>query len=163
MSINPDVWLDAGHGGSDPGACANNLKEKDLALTITLECKTELERNGISTGLTRVGDKTVSLNERCRMANNAKAKNFVSIHINAGGGNGAEAIHSVNYGAGTELAKEIVNNIKTNTDQNLRPRPTYSKPSSSNTNRDYFAVIRDTAMLKHLILKLNMEWLMQLT
>lgn len=33
------VFIGVGHGGTDPGAVANNLKEKDLTLQIALEAK----------------------------------------------------------------------------------------------------------------------------
>lgn len=139
------VWLDAGHGGSDPGAVANNLKEKDINLIATLECKRILELHGITVGMTRSTDKYYSLSERCKLANNWKADRFISIHTNAGGGDGAEAIHSIYYGNGTEMAKAIVESIDEYTSQNLRPKATYSK-SNSKGNADYFAVIRNTNM-----------------
>lgn len=139
------VWLDAGHGGKDAGACANGLREKDINLVATLECKNVLVSHGLVVGMTRTTDVFYELNERCRMANNWGADAFVSIHTNAGGGDGAEAIHSIHYGTGTVLAKNIVAAIKEYTPQNLRPNPTYSKVNSSG-NADYFAVIRNTNM-----------------
>lgn len=141
------VWLDAGHGGSDSGAVANGLVEKKLTLVSTLSCKKVLVAHGIEVGLTRTGDTTCSLPRRCELANKWKADYFVSIHYNCASGNngdGAEAIHSICYGKGEELAKNIVNAIHTHTGQNLRPRPTYCKKGSKGT--DYFAVIRGTNM-----------------
>lgn len=144
------VWLDAGHGGKDSGACANGLREKDINLTATLECKNILISYGVAVGMTRTTDIFYELNERCRMANNWGADVFVSVHTNAGGGDGAEAIHSIYYGMGTELAKNMVAAIKEYTPQNLRPKATYSKANSSG-NADYFAVIRNTNMSASII------------
>ena len=143
--MNNRVWLDAGHGGKDSGAVGNGLLEKNITLEITLECKRELEKHGVEIGLTRDVDKFVDLNTIARMANNWGAHLCVSIHVNAGGGDGAESIHSIYYGRGTELAKDITESIKEYTPQNLRPRATYSK-ANSNGNKDYFAVIRNTDM-----------------
>ncbi|MDH2338721.1 N-acetylmuramoyl-L-alanine amidase [Clostridium perfringens] len=144
------VWLDAGHGGKDSGACANGLREKDINLTATLECRNVLVSYGVEVGMTRTTDVFYELNERCRMANKFRADVFVSLHTNAGGGDGAEAIHSIHYGMGTELAKNMVAAIKEYTPQNLRPRATYSKANSSG-NADYFAVIRNTNMSASII------------
>ena len=144
------VWLDAGHGGKDSGACANGLREKDINLTATIECRNILVSYGVEVGMTRTTDVFYELNERCRMANKFGADVFVSVHTNAGGGDGAEAIHSIHYGMGTELAKNMVAAIKEYTPQNLRPRATYSKANSSG-NADYFAVIRNTNMSASII------------
>lgn len=139
------IWLDAGHGGKDPGACANGLKEKDINLVATLECKRILEFHGVTVGMTRDSDVFYTLTERCKMANDFKADRFVSIHSNAGGGDGAEAIHSIFYGNGTEMAKSIVAAIKEYTPQNLRNKSTYSKANSTGKS-DYYTVIKNTNM-----------------
>ena len=47
------VFLGVGHGGSDPGAVANNTKEKDLNLSIALACRDELVRHGVSVKMSR--------------------------------------------------------------------------------------------------------------
>ncbi|MFN2748126.1 N-acetylmuramoyl-L-alanine amidase [Bacillus sp. z60-18] len=86
------VWLDAGHGGKDPGAAANGLKEKDLVLTMVKHAKSYLEANykGVEVKLTRSTDVFYELSERADMANRWNADLFVSIHVNAGGGTGFE-------------------------------------------------------------------------
>lgn len=52
------VWIDAGHGGKDPGAVANGLKEKDIVLSVALEIKKRLEANydGVQVLLSRSTD-----------------------------------------------------------------------------------------------------------
>ena len=52
----PIVFLSAGHGGSNPGAVANGLKEKDINLTIMLANKEVLERHGVEVVCSRLKD-----------------------------------------------------------------------------------------------------------
>ena len=77
------VALDPGHGGSDPGACANGLKEKDLTLSIARYCQALLQRSGISVIMTRTTDTYVGLSDRVKIAADDGATVFVSIHINS--------------------------------------------------------------------------------
>lgn len=84
--------LDPGHGGSDPGAVGNGLKEKDITLVISRKIREILEGyEGIEIRLTRETDKYLSLKERTDMANKWEADYVLSIHINAGGGTGFES------------------------------------------------------------------------
>jgi N-acetylmuramoyl-L-alanine amidase len=84
------VWIDAGHGGKDPGAAANGLKEKDIVLSVSLEIKKRLEANydGVQVLLSRSTDVFLELKDRTNLANKAGADILVSIHGNAGGGTG---------------------------------------------------------------------------
>ncbi len=79
------VVLDAGHGGKDPGKPSKEgYKEKDIALKIALEVGKELEKNpDIKVVYTRTKDVFVDLFKRGKIANEAKADLFVSIHCNA--------------------------------------------------------------------------------
>ncbi|MBO5303850.1 MAG: N-acetylmuramoyl-L-alanine amidase [Lachnospiraceae bacterium] len=78
------IVLDPGHGGSDPGAIANNLKEKDITLKIATYCKEELEKyDGIQIFMTRTGDTYPTLDERIIYATSVNADLFVSFHINS--------------------------------------------------------------------------------
>lgn len=138
------IWLDAGHGGSDSGASYGGLVEKTLNLTTTMKTKQVLERHGIQVGMSRTSDVTMSLQARTDAANRWGANYFVSIHHNAGGGDGIEAIHTIYAGKGEQLAKRVADRINTHTGQNKRPRATYSKKGSS--GKDYYHVIRETAM-----------------
>jgi len=88
------VVLDAGHGGHDPGKqTRSGLREKDIALKITLDVGRALEKNkSIKVIYTRDKDEFIDLEERGAIANRAKADLFVSIHCNAHSSqaNGAE-------------------------------------------------------------------------
>ena len=50
------VFLSAGHGGSDPGAVGNGLKEKDINLNVMLACNEVLVKHGVTTVLSRTKD-----------------------------------------------------------------------------------------------------------
>ncbi|MEK4879505.1 MULTISPECIES: N-acetylmuramoyl-L-alanine amidase [Paenibacillus] len=84
------VLIDAGHGGKDPGAVANSLKEKDIVLSVALEIKKRLEGNydGVQVLLSRSSDVFLELKERTDIANKAGVDVTVSVHCNAGGGSG---------------------------------------------------------------------------
>ena len=77
------VFIDAGHGGSDPGAVGNGLKEKDIVLSIATKLGALLNGRGISIKYSRTTDTYVSLEERARLANAWGADLFVSIHANS--------------------------------------------------------------------------------
>jgi N-acetylmuramoyl-L-alanine amidase len=86
------IMIDPGHGGADPGACGNGLREKDLTLDISNRVAQRLSEHGFSVQMTRTTDVYVGLSERAQMANQAGADYFLSIHINAGGGSGFESL-----------------------------------------------------------------------
>lgn len=84
------VWIDAGHGGHDPGASGFGVIEKNIALQVATEAAKRLERDyeGVKCLLTRSSDVYLSLKERTDKANAAGADVLFSIHCNAGGGAG---------------------------------------------------------------------------
>ncbi|NOU73374.1 N-acetylmuramoyl-L-alanine amidase [Paenibacillus sp. LMG 31458] len=78
------VVLDAGHGGSDPGATGvNGLREKDVNWDITQKVRDELIAKGYEVVLTRTDDSYWSLAQRVEFTNTLQADLFVSIHANA--------------------------------------------------------------------------------
>ena len=77
------VFIDAGHGGTDPGAVGNGLKEKDIVLSIATKLGALLNGCGISIKYSRTTDTYLSLEERARLANAWGADLFVSIHANS--------------------------------------------------------------------------------
>ena len=81
----PRIMIDPGHGGSDPGTTAGNLRESAIAMDIAKRLGTYLARSGYDVRLTRPGDKSyVALEQRCRLASAWPADLFVSIHLNSG-------------------------------------------------------------------------------
>ncbi|GAA1612693.1 N-acetylmuramoyl-L-alanine amidase [Catellatospora bangladeshensis] len=92
FAANPRVYLDPGHGGTDPGAVANGLQEKALTLNIALQIRNILQANyAVDIRMSRTTDATVSLAQRTDDANAWGADIFVSVHINSGGGTGFES------------------------------------------------------------------------
>ncbi|MGS0905788.1 N-acetylmuramoyl-L-alanine amidase family protein [Bacillus altitudinis] len=137
------IMLDPGHGGHDPGAVANGMKEKDLVLTIAKKTKAILEKvYGATVKLTRSTDVYIDLSQRARLANNWGADYFASIHINAAGGTGFETFRYDKLSAISSTGKQqtivhnaIYNKIKEKIGD--RDRGTKSKN---------LAVLRETKM-----------------
>ncbi len=79
------VVIDAGHGGHDPGAVGKISKEKDITLSIALKTGKFIEENlpDVKVIYTRKTDVFVELYRRAKIANEAKADLFISIHCNA--------------------------------------------------------------------------------
>lgn len=138
------VWIDAGHGGADPGAAAFGLIEKLINLIMAIACKIELERHGVLVGMSRLNDATLSLAQRTDLANKFLADYFVSMHNNGGGGDRGEVIHSVIGGKGLQLAIKISERIKAETGQTVVK--IYSRPATKNPDKDYYSVIANTKM-----------------
>ena len=79
------VVLDAGHGGTDPGAVNTryNLTEKEQTLDVAYRTKALLKADGYSVCMTRTSNsETLSNNDRYTYANTTGAKVLVSIHMN---------------------------------------------------------------------------------
>lgn len=87
------ITLDAGHGGSDPGAIgASGTREKDVTLKITKKVEELLKKKGAKVSMTRTDDKDVygpnasdvqELQARVDVAEDNDADAFISIHINS--------------------------------------------------------------------------------
>ena len=154
------IALDPGHGGSDPGASANGLVEKDLTLAVGRALKAELETyQGVRVHMTRENDsrpsENISQDLSARVASSvaAGASALVSLHFNSGtaGANGAEVWYpnasSYNYSTHTQgaaLATAIQNQLTSLglTDRGIKTRdnPYYDYPDGS--TGDYYAISR---------------------
>jgi len=78
------VVIDAGHGGTDPGAIGKSgLREKQVNLDIAKKLSSLLKGEGVQTVLTRSSDKFIPLSTRVNIANKSGADLFISIHSNA--------------------------------------------------------------------------------
>ena len=77
------VFIDAGHGGRDPGTSHNKVLERLVTLDVAMTLGRLLEANGLEVVYSRTRDTAVSLSERTRRANAARADLFVSVHVNA--------------------------------------------------------------------------------
>lgn len=126
------------HGGSDPGAVANNTKEKDLNLSIAKACSDELIKYGVEVKMSRTKDENDPLSEEIRECNTFSPDLAVDIHNNAGGGNGAEVFHHYGGGTGKTLAINILDEI-IKTGQNSRG----AKTRKNSAGQDYYGFIRE--------------------
>lgn len=80
------IVIDPGHGGHDSGAISKSgLEEKKLTLDIALRLKRLINRimPNVQVILTRHNDSSLSLEDRVKTANQAKADIFLSLHINS--------------------------------------------------------------------------------
>lgn len=77
------VYLDPGHGGSDPGSSGNGIVEKDLNLKLALGVRDRLQNLGVKVIMSRDTDKFVALQDISGGANAANPDVFVSIHQNS--------------------------------------------------------------------------------
>lgn len=113
---NLTIIVDPGHGGSESGAVAYNLKEKDINLQISKKLKKSLQKNGAKVYLTRETDEYKGLYERVDFAKRKNADIFISIHqnslpdrkkVNEKHGTGVYYYNKEAY----ELSKEIKNSL----------------------------------------------------
>lgn len=78
------VVIDAGHGGHDTGAIGKKgTREKDVSLAIAQKLAAELRKHGLEVLLTRDDDRFIRLEDRARMANEARGDLFISVHCNS--------------------------------------------------------------------------------
>ena len=89
------ILIDPGHGGTDPGAVGNGLREKDINLAVCLELASLLKNRGVEAILTRGSDVTLALRARTDLALQHKVMAVISVHHNAGGGQGIETYRSL--------------------------------------------------------------------
>lgn len=105
----PTVMLDAGHGGSDPGAVGLGEKaESTLTLDITERIAKLLSERKVNVLMTRTEEKDVSLDSRIQMARSESPSLFVSIHIDSSEEASAYGSHTFYYKSYSQpLASEI--------------------------------------------------------
>lgn len=137
------VFLGVGHGGSDPGASAYGLIEKNMNLVMALACRDELVRHGVIVGMSRTVDENDELYEEIRECKAFNPDIAIDVHNNAGGGDGFEFIYSIDqkYTSGKDLRLgKLIESEVIKIGQNSRGGKT---KSDSSTGRDYFGFIRE--------------------
>ena len=144
------IIIDAGHGGIDSGAVGNNLLEKDLNLRASLYMYDRLKELGIPVKLSRDNDEYLPKDERVRRINNMMEPNtiLISNHMNAGNGEGAEIVYSLNNN--NILPELILNNIKA---KGQKVRKTYQRRLPENPNKDYYYILRETNSKEPLLIE----------
>ena len=103
------IFVNPGHGGSDPGACGNGLREADVVLKIGKRVADYLRAVGYDVKLEQID----GLGAICDACNDWHADLFVSIHCNAANGyaQGTETYHFYGSSSGRKLATAIHNQI----------------------------------------------------
>ncbi|MEW5826351.1 MAG: N-acetylmuramoyl-L-alanine amidase [Candidatus Bipolaricaulota bacterium] len=80
------IALDAGHGGRDPGATAGDVLEKDINLAIVKKAQALIDADpDLKAHLTRSVDVFLALEERVRLAQEANAALYITVHANSFG------------------------------------------------------------------------------
>lgn len=143
------IYLDSGHGGGDPGASFGGLVEKNLNLIVAKEVHKQLSEklpNAIIESthcFSNFETSGMPIIDRCQKANTMKSDILVSIHHNAGKGQGYEIIHSIHGGDGIRLA----NTIGTEFEKiGQKKRRIYGRESTVDTAKDFYGIIRHTTM-----------------
>ncbi len=83
MPEAPLIFIDAGHGGMDEGCARGDILEKEINLAIALRVQKALKLLQYRVMMAREDDRYIAKEERVRMANEAGASLYVSIHQNA--------------------------------------------------------------------------------
>ena len=101
------VIIDAGHGGKDPGAIGTGRHkdtEADVALAVSLKLRGYILENydSVEVIMTRDSDKFIELRQRTKIANDAKADLFISVHCNTNGNSSAKGTETYVIGVSKE-------------------------------------------------------------
>ncbi len=91
------IVIDAGHGGSDPGAVGKEIIEKDLVLDISQLQYDRFKELGVPVYMTRDTDETLDPDTRTQRVLDAFGNDpnviVLSNHINAGGGDKKNVVY----------------------------------------------------------------------
>lgn len=123
------VYVDAGHGGKDPGTIANGINEKDLNLSIALKVRNKLQQKGVQVVMNRETDVFVDFKDTAKHANSVNSDVFVSIHNNsatATSANGLETFYTkqIDLPYGKEIHSRLIANTGAY-DRGLKPDTYY--------------------------------------
>ena len=99
------VVIDAGHGGNDPGCLGEVINEKSVALGIAMKLGKYINENfpDVKVVYTRNTDVFIPLTDRARIANEAKADLFISVHANANPKREPYGTETYVMGVGTDM------------------------------------------------------------
>lgn len=133
------IYIDAGHGGRDPGAVKKPFRESDLNLAVAKAAGIELGKYECEVIYSRTGDTPTKINDMCAAAKKLGVSASVSIHHNAGGGRGGEAFYWRGDAQARRLAELVAKEFKA-IGQTLRSvggeepgvKPSYANPPGHN-------------------------------
>ena len=123
MAADFTVAIDAGHGGSDPGATYGSRTEKDDVLRLSKAVGRILTDNGVNVYYVRTGDEYETPFKKATDANNAAADFFISLHRNSSERenqyNGIESLVYSDSGIRATLARNINEELESTGFKNL--------------------------------------------
>ncbi|MBW3558742.1 MAG: N-acetylmuramoyl-L-alanine amidase [Proteobacteria bacterium] len=104
------VVIDAGHGGKDPGAIGVHAREGAVTLAAAKALRARLQRGGYKVVLTREKDVFLPLETRVRIARQAHADLFISLHADAGGDPGLKgaSVYTLSENGSDRVAKKVM-------------------------------------------------------
>ena len=150
------IFLDPGHGGSDPGAISGGVREKDLTLSVYNKVSSKLASLGYTVLTSRNVDKDVDLVDRADQANKANADMLLSIHFNAGGRGVARGIETYYYQSQADRVPKINKENHNNAERLERSRKLANKVQQNllyqtgandrGVKRASFTVLRETSI-----------------
>ena len=150
------IFLDPGHGGSDPGAISGGVREKDLTLSVYNKVSSKLASLGYTVLTSRNVDKDVDLVDRADQANKANADMLLSIHFNAGGRGIARGIETYYYQATADRVPKINKENHNNPERLEKSRKLANKVQQNllyqtgandrGVKRASFTVLRETSI-----------------
>ncbi|MDO4963713.1 MAG: N-acetylmuramoyl-L-alanine amidase CwlD [bacterium] len=130
--IGKVIYIDAGHGGLDPGSTYGKIYEKDINLSICKKLQKVLEEEGAIVYMTRYDDYDLSinntngrkkrdLNNRVKIINDSNADMYISIHLNSISSSkwsGAQVfyddVNNNNYSLALIIQNRLKKDLKTN-------------------------------------------------
>ncbi|MBE6150733.1 MAG: LysM peptidoglycan-binding domain-containing protein [Firmicutes bacterium] len=146
------IVVDAGHGGSDPGAVSGNLRESDFNLKAALYMYNRFKELGVPVTITRDTDRTLTRSERLNTMRNSFGTDpnviILSNHINAGGGEGAEIVYPLR--SSEVLPKAILEAIG---EEGQIMRKVYQRVLPEDTSKDYYYIMRETPNTTSLLIE----------
>ncbi len=148
---NKKIVVDAGHGGSDPGA-TGNIIEKEYTTKIANYIYNRLKEFGVPVYITRTKDEYISPTDRVNKILNAFGNNsdviVLSNHLNAGGGTGAEVVYALRNN--DTLSKLILEELSK---EGQSIRKWYQRRLPSNTSKDYYFIHRNTGRTEPVLIE----------
>jgi N-acetylmuramoyl-L-alanine amidase len=149
------IVIDAGHGGHDPGAQGNGIREAELTLDVALRLQKLLATQpGVEVVMTRDTNVFIPLEERTNIANRESADLFLSIHANASRNSKARGVETyfLNFASNPD-AEAVAARENAGSGQSMRKLPDIVRAIALNNKIDEsrdFADMVQHAMVRKL-------------
>lgn len=120
------IYIDAGHGGSDPGAVYGDIREKNLNLAVAKYAAEYLRDYECSVTLNRTDDSDTRIADMAEQAKKIGAECYLSVHHNAGGGVGCEVYYWKTDEGAKLLAQELIDRFAATGQRSRGIKPSYN-------------------------------------